>query len=157
MFKKILVPLDGSDLAGKVLPKAEDLAKCFAAQLVLFTVGSAAVGEIGESSPEVGTEAVAHMPAVKYLQETAAALRAKNLAATWVYKQGTPAPEIIAYAAGHQMDLIILGSHGAGEVAWLLGSVAHRVVSHSPVPVLLIRVLGPKLPEHKSELDYFSM
>jgi len=35
--------------------------------------------------------------------------------------------------------------------------VAHRVVSHSPVPVLLIRVLGPKLPEHKDELDYFSM
>jgi len=157
VFKKILVPLDGSDLAGKVLPQAEDLAKSFKAQLVLLTVGSAVVGEIDESSPEVGTEAVARMPVVKYLQETAAALRAKNLTATWVYKQGDPAPEIIAYAAGHQIDLIILGSHGAGEVAWLLGSVAHRVVSHSPVPVLLLRVLGPKLPEHKSELDYFSM
>ncbi len=117
----------------------------------------AAVGEIGESSPEAGAEAVARLPAVKYLKETAAALQAKNLAATWVYKQGSPAPEIIAYAADHQMDLIILGSHGAGEVAWLLGSVAHRVVSHAPVPVLLVRVLGPKLPEHKSELDYFSM
>jgi nucleotide-binding universal stress UspA family protein len=157
VFNKILVPLDGSDLAGKVLPKAEDLAKCFGAQLVLLTVGSAPVGEIGESSPEAGTAAVARLPAVKYLQETAAALRAKNLAATWVYKQGIPAPEIIAYAAGHQMDLIVLGSHGAGEVAWLLGSVAHRVVSHSPVPVLLLRVLGPKLPEHKSDLNYFSM
>src|SRR5208337_1678380 len=121
------------------------------------TVGSAAVGEITESSSEVGTEAVARLPVVKYLEETAAALRAKNLAATWDYKQGTPAPEIIAYAVGHRMDLIILGSHGAGEVAWLLGSVAHQVVSHSPVPVLLLRVLGPKLPEHKDELDYFSM
>jgi len=157
VFNKILVPLDGSDLAGKVLPKAEDLANCFKAQLVLLTVGSAPVGEIGESSPEVGTGVVAHLPAVKYLEETTAALRAKNLAATWVYKQGAPASEIMAYAAGHQMDLIVLGSHGAGEVAWLLGSVAHRVVSHSPVPVLLLRVLGPKLPEHKSELDYFSM
>ncbi len=157
MFNKILVPLDGSDLAGKVLPQAVDLAKSFKAQLVLLTVGSAAVGEIGESSPEARTEAVARLPAVKYLQETEAALRAKNLAATWVYKQGTPAAEIIAYAAGHRMDLIILGSHGAGEVAWLLGSVAHRVVSHSPVPVLLLRVLGPKLPEHKSDLGYFSM
>jgi nucleotide-binding universal stress UspA family protein len=155
VFNKILVPLDGSDLAGKVLPKAEDLAKCFNSQLVLLTVGSAAVGEITESSPE--TEGEAHLPAVKYLQETTAALRAKNLTATWVYKQGAPASEIIAYAAGHKMDLIILGSHGAGEVAWLLGSVAHRVVGHSPVPVLLLRVLGHKLPEHKSELDYFSM
>ncbi len=155
MFNKILVPLDGSDLAGKVLPKAEDLANCFKAQLVLLTVGSAPVGEITESSPE--TEAETRMPAVKYLEETAAALRAKNLTATWVFKQGNPAPEIIAYATSHQMDLILLGSHGAGEVAWVLGSVAHRVVSHSPVPVLLLRVLGPKLPEHKSDLDYFSM
>lgn len=157
MFNKILVPLDGSDLAGKVLPKAEDLAKSFKAQLVLLTVGSAAVGEISESSPEVGTEAVARLPVVKYLEETAAALRAKNLAVTWDYKQGTPAAEIIAYAVGQRMDLIILGSHGAGEVAWHLGSVAHRVFNHSPVPVLLLRVLGPKLPEHKSDLDYFSM
>jgi nucleotide-binding universal stress UspA family protein len=55
------------------------------------------------------------------------------------------------------MDLIVMASHGAGEVAWLLGNVAHRVVSHSPVEVLLIRVLQPKPPEHKSDLDYFSM
>ena len=64
MFNKILVPLDGSDLAGKVLPKAEDLAKCFGSQLVLLTVGSEEGGEIGESSPEVKTEAEARMPAV---------------------------------------------------------------------------------------------
>ena len=157
MFNKILVPLDGSDLAGKVLLKAEDLAKSFKSQLTLLAVGSAPVGEISESSPEVGTEAVARLPVVKYLEETAAALRAKNLAATWVFKQGDPAQEIMSYASAHQMDLILLGSHGAGEVAWLLGSVAHRVVSHSPIPVLLIRVLGPKLPEVKDELAYFSM
>ena len=157
MFNKILVPLDGSDLAAKVLSQAEDLARAYNAQLVLLTVGSAEVGEIGESSPEAATEALARLPAVKYLQQTAAALQAKNLSATWVYKQGTPAHEIMAYAADHQMDLIIMATHGAGEIAWLLGSVAQRVVSHAPAPVLLIRVLEPKPPEHKSELDYFSM
>lgn len=157
MFNKILVPLDGSDLAAKVLSQAEDLARAYNAQLVLLTVGSAEVGEIGESSPEAATEAVARLPAVKYLQQTASALQAKNLKATWVYKQGTPAHGIMTYAADHQMDLIIMATHGAGEIAWLLGSVAQRVVSHAPVPVLLIRVLGPKPPEHKSELDYFSM
>jgi nucleotide-binding universal stress UspA family protein len=157
VFKKILVPLDGSDLAGKVISQAEDLAKSFNAQLVLLTVGSAEVGEIGPASPELKTEAVAHMPAVKYLEETAAALQAKGLKATWVYKQGDPAPGIINYANDQQMDLIVMASHGAGEVAWLLGTVAHRVVSHSPVEVLLIRVLQPKPPEHKSDLDYFSM
>lgn len=158
MFNKILVPLDGSDLAAKVIPQTEDLAKAFGAQLVLMTVGSAAVGEVVESSPQAGSEAVARLPAVKYLQQTAAAAQAKNLKATWVYKQGSsPAHEIMAYAADQQVDLIVMATHGAGEMAWLLGSVAQRVVSHAPAPVLLIRVLEPKPPEHKSELDYFSM
>ena len=158
MFNKILVPLDGSDLAAKVIPQAEDLAKAFGAQLVLMTVGSAEVGEVGESSPEAGSEAVARLPAVKYLEETAAALKAKNLKATWVYKQGSsPAREIMAYAADQKVDLIVMATHGAGEVAWLLGGVAQRVVGHAPATVLLIRVLEPKPPEHKSDLDYFSM
>ena len=157
MFKRILVPLDGSDLAAKVLSQAEDLAKAFGAQLVLMTVGSEEVGEVVESSRKAKDEAVARLPAVKYLQQTAAALQAKNLNAIWVYEQGTPAHAIMTYVADHQIDLIIMATHGAGEIAWLLGSVAQRVVSHAPVPVLLIRVLGPKPPEHKSELDYFSM
>ncbi len=140
MFNKILVPLDGSELAGKAIPQAEDLAKSFNAQLVLLSVGSA---EVSDNK--------------NYLEQTTAALQAKGLKASWVYKQGTPAQEIINYATEHQMDLIVIASHGAGEIAWLLGSVAQRVVSHAPVPVLLIRVLQPKPPEHKSELDYFSM
>ena len=157
MFKKILVPLDGSDLADKVIPQAEDLAKSFNAQLVLLTMCSEEVGEIGPGSPELKREAVSRLPMVKYLQGTVAALQAKGLNATWVYKQGEPAPGIISYAVDHKMDLIVMASHGAGEIAWLLGNVAHRVVSHSPVEVLLIRVVQPKPPEHKSELGYFSM
>lgn len=157
MFNKILVPLDGSDLAAKVLSQAEDLAKVSQAQLVLLTVGSAEVGEIGESFPMVANEAVARLPAVKYLQQTTATLKSKGVNATWVYKQGTPAHGITTYAADHQMDLIVMATHGAGEIAWLLGSVAKKVLSHAPATVLLIRVLVPKPPEHKSELDYFSM
>jgi nucleotide-binding universal stress UspA family protein len=140
VFNKILVPLDGSDLAGKAISAAEDLAKSFNAQLVLLTVGS------GETS------AIA-----KYMEQTTAALQAKNFPVTWVYRRGNPAQEIMAYASENQVDIIVLATHGAGEVAWMLGSVAQRVVSHAPVPVLLIRALLPKPPEHKSELDYFSM
>ncbi len=157
MFKKILVPLDGSDLAGKVLSQAEDMAKSLQAQLVLMTVGSEEVGEVRESSSEALSPAVVKLPAVKYLAETAAALKAKNLNATWVFRYGTPAHEIMSFAADNQVDLIIMATHGAGEIAWMLGGVAQRVVRHATAPVLLIRVLQPKPPEHKSELDYFSM
>jgi nucleotide-binding universal stress UspA family protein len=134
VFNKILVPLDGSKLAGKAISQAEDLAKSFNAQLVLLTVGSAEVGEIDESSPEAKSEAVARLPAAKYLEATTAALRAKGLKATWAYKQGTPAQEIINYASGHQMDLIVIASHGAGEIAWLLGSVAPKGRQTRPGP-----------------------
>ncbi|MCL4503309.1 MAG: universal stress protein [Deltaproteobacteria bacterium] len=140
MFNKILVPLDGSELAAKVIPQAEDLAKLSNAQLVLLAVGS------GRGS------AIQH-----YMEQTTASLQEKNLQATWVYRQGNPAQEIIAYAGDNQVDLIIIATHGAGEFAWLMGSVAQRVLRHASAPVLLVRVLPPKPPEHKSELDYFSM
>jgi nucleotide-binding universal stress UspA family protein len=72
----------------------------------------------------------------------------------WVYKQGNPAKEIVAYAAANNVDLIAIASHGAGEVAWLLGSVAHKVIAHAPCAVLLWRVTEPGPPELKSELYY---
>jgi nucleotide-binding universal stress UspA family protein len=159
MFKKILVPLDGSELAAKILPQVEDLAKLARAQVILISVGSTRIGAATEASPETlqAVEAQIRLPVVKYLQETAAALKAKGLEATWVYEQGSPAREIIAYAQQHQVDLIALASHGTGEVAWVLGSVAEKVASHATVPVLLLRVLVQPPPLHKSELAYFSM
>jgi nucleotide-binding universal stress UspA family protein len=63
----------------------------------------------------------------------------------WVYKQGNPAKEIVAYAAEKDMDLIAIASHGGGEIAWLLGSVAQKVVAHAPGPGLLWRVTNPNL------------
>ena len=52
-----------------------------------------------------------------------------------------PAREIIHYAEANKMDLIAMATHGRGEVAWVMGSVAEKVVSHATVPVLLFRVL----------------
>jgi nucleotide-binding universal stress UspA family protein len=154
MFKKILVPLDGSDLAAQILPQVETLAKQVKAQVTLLTVGSSDTC----ATPEAVKEGAAcpEVPIAKYLEETAGKLRAQGVEVTWVYKQGNPAREIVAYAAANDMDLIALASHGGGEIAWLLGSVAHKVVTHAPGPVLLWRVAEPKPPELKSEL-YYSM
>jgi len=44
------------------------------------------------------------------------------------------------------MDLIAMATHGTGEVAWVLGSTAEKVVSHATVPVLLFRVIEFKPP-----------
>lgn len=68
---------------------------------------------------------------------------------------GVPAREIIRYADEHQLDLIALATHGRGEVAWLLGSIAKKVITHASVPVLLFRVLGEEPPSLKGEVKDF--
>ena len=156
MFKKILVPLDGSDLAGKILPQVEDLAKQVKAQVTLLAVGSSDTCADGGARPEAIKEGAAcpEFPLARYLEQAAGKLRAQGVEVDWVYKQGNPAKEIVAYAAANNVDLIAIASHGAGEIAWLLGSVAHKVIAHAPCAVLLWRVTEPAPPELKSELYY---
>ena len=156
MFKKILVPLDGSDLAGKILPQVEELAKQVKAQVTLLAVGSSDTCAGGGAPPETLKEGAAcpEFPLARYLEQTAANLRAQGVQAEWVYKQGNPAKEIVAYAAQNNVDLIAIASHGGGEIAWILGSVAQKVITYATVSLLLWRVTEPKPPELKSEMYY---
>ena len=156
MFKKILVPLDGSDLAAQILPQVETLAKQFKAQVTLLAVGSSDTCTGGGAPPETIKEGAAcpELPLARYLEQAASKLRAQGVEVEWVYKQGNPAKEIVAYAAANNVDLIAIASHGGGEIAWLLGSVAQKVIVHAPVAVLLWRVTEPEPPELKSELYY---
>ena len=65
--------------------------------------------------------------------------------------EGSPAREIIGYAKANNMDLIAMASHGKGGLAWMLGSVAEKVLSHANIPVLIYRVLEVKLPDLQTE------
>lgn len=151
MFKKILVPLDGSELAAQILPQVETLAKQVNAAVTLLTVGSTNICE-GEGAPTAA--ACPELPIGKYLEQTAAKLRSQGVEANWIYKQGQPAHEIITYADANGMDLIAIASHGAGEFAWFLGSVANKVLAHATVAVLLWRATESKPPKLKSEMFY---
>lgn len=156
MFKKILVPLDGSDLAAKILPQVEGLAKQTKARVTLLAVGSSNTCDIGGASSEAIKKGAAcpEIPLARYLEQTAGNLRAQGVEVEWVYKQGDPAKEIVAYAAENEIDLIAIASHGGGEIDWLLGSVAQKVIAHAPGSVLLWRVTEPKPPGLKSEFFY---
>ena len=75
---------------------------------------------------------------------------AKWIKTKWLYKAGSaPAEEIISYAEDNSFDLIAMATHGKGRVAWVIGSVAEKVLTHAIVPVLLLRVLGGSLPTAK--------
>lgn len=150
MFKKILVPLDGSALGAKIIPQVIDLAKTHQAEVTLLHV---CYTEYGEASP--GTIAQAAAQEAKqceiFLGQVAKEFAAQGIKVTATCVDGSPAREIIGYAAANKMDLIAMATHGKGEVAWVLGSVAEKVVSHASMPVLLLRVIEFKLPDLKVE------
>ena len=149
MFKKMLVPLDGSEIAAKVLPKVVELAKAFKAKVTLCHVCYSGVGAmIGEATPATIKAAEAHEKKFcdTFLAKAGNDLKDQGLDADWACADGVPAQQIIAFAQAKNYDLIVLGTHGAGEVAWYMGGVADRVASHATVPVLLFRTLAFKPP-----------
>lgn len=153
MFKKILVPLDGSELAAKVLPQVVELAKTYDSKVTLLYVFYA--GE-SETFPDWIEEALEKEKSrcELFLAKAANDLEVQGLMGVKVEcLEGSPAREIVAYAKDNDMDLIAMATHGKGEVAWVLGSVAEKVLSHATMPVLLIRVIFPKPLQTKE--DYF--
>ena len=150
MFKKILVPLDGSDLAAKVLPQVKELAKNLHADITLITVGNTFIaGTISDSVPVGFADFCSQLKLHAEKKLIAAAESIKEVNVSWVYKEGAAAAEIIAYAAENAFDLIAMATHGLGDVAWVIGSVAEKVVRRATVPVLLLRVLEPGRPSAK--------
>jgi nucleotide-binding universal stress UspA family protein len=149
MFKKILVPLDGSEIAAKMLPKVVELAKTFKSKVTLLHVCYSGVGAmVGQATPGVmkSAEAQEQKFCSTFLAKAGQDLKNQGLDADWVCQDGVPAREIIALARDKGYDLIALGTHGAGEVAWYMGGVADKVASHATVPVLLFRTLEFKPP-----------
>ncbi|MGB7911609.1 MAG: universal stress protein [Desulfobaccales bacterium] len=145
MFKKLLVPLDGSDIAAKILPKVVELARCSQAKVTLFHVCQRGI------LPSKAAEAREEKFCSTFLAEAGKGLQEQGLDADWTCVDGAPAREIMAFAQDKGCDLIVLGTHGAGAVAWYLGGVAEKVVSRSGVPVLLVRTLEIKVPPLKED------
>lgn len=149
MFKKVLVPLDGSEIAAKILPKVADMAKVMKAKVTLLHVCYSGVGAFaGEASPAMirKEEAQEQKFCSTFLAKAGKELQDQGLEVNWACEDGVPARQIVAYAQNNGYDLIALGTHGAGEVAWYMGGVADRVATHATVPVLLFRTLEFKPP-----------
>ncbi len=148
MEGRILVPLDGSDLAERVLPHAILLARATHGGLRL--VRAVAAVEIDEWSNRAGPKddgdlGPLYSPidvAQAYLDGMAAQIGHAGLPVTTEVRRGDPAREIIAAAeSGPPTGLIAMATHGRGGLGrWLYGSVAHKVLQASPLPLLLLRV-----------------
>ncbi|MBI4674511.1 MAG: universal stress protein [Chloroflexi bacterium] len=153
MYKKILVPLDGSELAEQVLPHVSQLAGCTGAEIVLLRVPSEPVYDYLVPDPDLTAEVRRdiEMGAQVYLDEIASELRAMNLNTSTVVVWGAPVHDTIVQAARElKADLIAMSTHGrSGLARMVIGSVADEIVRHAPAPVLLVRPEIPRVEHAK--------
>ena len=147
MIKKILVAIDGSNLAYKSLDYALDLARKYSAEVMVLTV----IQMPSESMLEQGT-AFTPISSQSYQEKlknyhreilSKAAKKARKspqIKFTTKLVEGRPADKIIETAKLESCDLIVMGSRGLGGIKeFFLGSVSDRVADEAPCPVLIIK------------------
>ena len=146
MFRKVLVPLDGSDLAERVLPYVEALGRPSSAEIILLQVAPTAASLASlAATPAPGVVdfmAVAEKmrgTATTYLASAAERLSARGLHVRHVVGEGTAAAEIVRTARELTAELIAMTTHGRGGIARVVfGSVADEVIRTAPCPIFLV-------------------
>ena len=154
MYKKILVPLDGSRFSNRALKYAVDLAAQYKASLVLAQVIQPTrplppVDPTGLTSPiasQITFDQAAQADrrnlsrAKRYLAGKVRELKAKNIPAEYRAAEGDPATHIMQIARKTKVDLIVMTTHGrSGFRRAIMGSVADKVIRDSGDPVLVVR------------------
>jgi nucleotide-binding universal stress UspA family protein len=150
MFKRLLVPLDGSKLAEIALPYAEELAIHLGSEVILINV------RMPSEAPDNPEHKVYIGKLVATVEQDIKKSRALppgetvKVASDIIGSSGLlthPAEQILDYAEKENISLIVMATHGrTGIRRWMLGSTANKVARASKCPVMLIRA-SAKIPE----------
>jgi len=153
-YRRILVPLDGSELAEQALPYLKALIQRGETRIFLVSVLTTGLGErtvaLLTSYPpglQLSTTALhyAEVELKRYLRSVATVLRDHGAITHVEVRQGSPADEVLTYAADVEADLIGMTTHGlSGLSRWVYGNVAAKVLQGAHCPVLLVRPTGVK-------------
>ena len=143
---RILCPLDFSESSEHALLYAKAFAQAHQAKLFLLHVFDLPMGYLSSEVPLPADALERHKETcIQNLTAVAATVRQEHPQTDWLVEEGNPSPCIIEMARKHEVDLIVMGTHGRTGLAHaLLGSVAERVVRKAPCPVLTV-----KHPEHE--------
>lgn len=144
MFKRILVPLDGSNRAEQALPVAVRLAHTFGGSIVLLRVVTAPAdfAHFSWESPEEMQQALEAeiARAAHYLATIEASTELAGIKVTTEVPPGDPALTMLPIIRADNIDFVVMCSHGhTSDTRWHVGSVAQKVARHSSAPVLILR------------------
>jgi len=144
MFKRILVPTDGSDITAKAVDTSITLAKSVGAKVYTISVKEpfpySAISEMQPTPPQEFFDAQERIAAkrVQAVSELCAAADVPCQAHT--VEALHPWEAIIEHAQRNDCDLVVMASHGRrGVTALLLGSETQKVLTHCKVPILIVR------------------
>jgi nucleotide-binding universal stress UspA family protein len=154
MFKRILVPLDGSRFASRALPYAVEVAQRFSTEVVLIQVIRPATAVIDAPTPigvgPAGSEIAVQVAleadrrnaarARRYLSRKVRAMKSRHIRTSYHVLKGDIARSIIGFSEKENVDLVVMTTHGkSGLRRVVMGSVADVVIRESRKPVLVIR------------------
>lgn len=147
MYRKILVPLDGSATAEAVLPYAEAFAAGFKTSVELLSVI-----DIGAMTTHLAPDKVRHLDSIIAAEEKNCAEYLEDVAKRFSHSptecrmvRGTPAETILENTSQDRDTLIAMATHGrSGAKRWLLGSVAEKVLRGTTNPMFLVRAAAAK-------------
>ena len=155
MFKKILVPLDGSEHSLRALEIAVQIAKKFEAKITLIHVYSVGIRPVVMPEPTtltpIGVPVMAPTDVSKIAEATRKAgaailadgeekVKAEGIEVETLLKEGHSVQKIIKTAKEGSFDLIVIGARGISKIREIiLGSVSDGVVHNAPCPVLVVK------------------
>ena len=145
MYRRILVPLDGSDLSETALKTAVSLCRAYTAKLYLLHAVHVNRFRVPDPSgesflwPELSLSALIEN-GQDYLSTVVASLAREGIEIFPILDEGEASAAILKEIEEHNIDLIVMTTHGyTGVDRFLLGSVTEKVVRHAPCPVLVVR------------------
>ena len=146
MYKKILVPVDGSPNSECVMGHVKAVASgCQVPEVVLFFVVEPMNPRVYDIPPDFleGLIKKNTEDAKNYVTRIGNELNQDGIFTTTAVAQGNPAEVILDFAQANGVDLIVMSTHGrSGVTRWAIGSVTDRVVRESLVPVLIVSPPG---------------
>ena len=144
MYKRILVPTDGSDITLKAVATAVELARLMGAELATISVTEpfpySAISEMQPTPPQEFYDAQERIAAERVKQVADAAKAVGLVCAAHTVEALHPWEAICEHAKAQGCDLIVMASHGRrGVAALLLGSETQKVLTHAPMHVLIVK------------------
>ncbi len=145
MYRRIMVPLDGSKMAECVIPHVETVAKLSNASVELVHVVEPVElptrGGIALSGDDLRQiEEHSRHEAQSYLKEIVSRLKSSGIKSRPKLLTGKAADSLVDYMQENNFDLVIMATHGRSGISrWFWGSVADKILYSSKIPVLLVR------------------